>query len=504
MRRAARGKGPSPATKRGADTAADVPAWSEAFRNPAVLAGLALVLVSRAVFALYIPTANEDAYITFRFARHLAEGLGPVFNPGERVMGYTSPLWMLWTAAGLALHADPLVWVRLTAIAADLVAVSTLALLLDRHVSRASAWSFAVFFGCWPFFSAVAVSGLESSALFALLALGGMLVAGKSDGAGPVLGALALIRPEGTLCALVLAAWASGRARIVAALIAVAGLGILALVYGSFIPQSVMAKAVVYGTPGPLAAKYWWEWILPLDVARFPEQADSAQLWTLRLLLAPGVVAGILALRRTPVLPLAIAGLSVWALYIGSGTAYFYWYLLVPAATAGFLACAGLPRLVRGPWLAVTAALVIAGTWTYAPYFYLSRAGIEGQLFGDAASYLTGAAQPGESVLLEPIGIIGWTNDRLRLRDEVGLVTPWISERRRAGQPGWYADAVEHFRPDWLVVRAGFLENAKQFAGRATPFRDSSEFSRTFSRYRVMHFTGNPPTMQDLAVLRRR
>ncbi|MDX1995565.1 MAG: hypothetical protein SF029_24490 [bacterium] len=38
---------------------------------------------------------DDDAMITMRYARNLADGLGPVWNPGERVEGYTNFLWML-------------------------------------------------------------------------------------------------------------------------------------------------------------------------------------------------------------------------------------------------------------------------------------------------------------------------------------------------------------------------------------------------------------------------
>jgi arabinofuranosyltransferase len=43
---------------------------------------------------------NDDSFISFRYARNLAAGRGLVFNPGERVEGYTNPLWVL-IAAGL-------------------------------------------------------------------------------------------------------------------------------------------------------------------------------------------------------------------------------------------------------------------------------------------------------------------------------------------------------------------------------------------------------------------
>ena len=43
---------------------------------------------------------SDDAFISFRYARHLAEGKGLVFNEGERVEGYTNFLWVVLMAAG--------------------------------------------------------------------------------------------------------------------------------------------------------------------------------------------------------------------------------------------------------------------------------------------------------------------------------------------------------------------------------------------------------------------
>src|SRR5262247_895631 len=43
----------------------------------------------------------DDAYITLRYAHHWLAGLGPVWNPDERVEGYTSFLMLaLVTALG--------------------------------------------------------------------------------------------------------------------------------------------------------------------------------------------------------------------------------------------------------------------------------------------------------------------------------------------------------------------------------------------------------------------
>lgn len=41
-----------------------------------------------------------DAHIAFRYARNLAEGLGFVYNPGELVLGTTTPIWGLMLGVG--------------------------------------------------------------------------------------------------------------------------------------------------------------------------------------------------------------------------------------------------------------------------------------------------------------------------------------------------------------------------------------------------------------------
>ena len=49
----------------------------------------------------------DDAYISYRYARNLARGLGLVYNEGERIEGYTNFLWTVLLAAGIKLGIDP-------------------------------------------------------------------------------------------------------------------------------------------------------------------------------------------------------------------------------------------------------------------------------------------------------------------------------------------------------------------------------------------------------------
>src|SRR4051794_35154349 len=57
----------------------------------------ALIPLAIATVHLYQigPQMVDDAYISFRYARNLADGFGLVFNPGEQVEGFSNLLWTL-------------------------------------------------------------------------------------------------------------------------------------------------------------------------------------------------------------------------------------------------------------------------------------------------------------------------------------------------------------------------------------------------------------------------
>lgn len=69
---------------------------------PAALTLLPYVLLLLTAFSVFAQTV-DDPFITFRYARNLLAGHGPVFNLGERVEGFTSPLHLLLTALLLTL-----------------------------------------------------------------------------------------------------------------------------------------------------------------------------------------------------------------------------------------------------------------------------------------------------------------------------------------------------------------------------------------------------------------
>jgi hypothetical protein len=72
-------------------------------RAPAVAIAIGLLAMAVIVYwGLKRPPefAVDDAFITYRYADNLRRGLGLVYNPGQSVLGTTTPLFALLLAAG--------------------------------------------------------------------------------------------------------------------------------------------------------------------------------------------------------------------------------------------------------------------------------------------------------------------------------------------------------------------------------------------------------------------
>jgi hypothetical protein len=197
---------------------------------------------------------------------------------------------------------------------------------------------------------------------------------------------------------------------------------------------------------------------------------------------------------------LALATVAVWLGYALLGVSYFFWYLMVPLAGATLLAAVGLPHLLKGPALYAGAALFVAGAWLIAPALYIDRARAERGFYWTARD-LARLARPGQKIMLEPIGLIGYMCP-LVVRDETGLVSPEIARRRLEG-PGWLTDEVMAERPEWLLMRRSEMSDTTSFAGAGRPFRGVAERESLLARYRVMA-SENPDAGDAALVLLRR
>lgn len=101
----------------------------------AELLALGLALVPFALCTWRFDWINDDAYITFSYARSLAEGHGFVHHPlAPPVEGFSELLFTLWMAAGLALGCAPEAFARASTIACATWLVAWVARVLAREV----------------------------------------------------------------------------------------------------------------------------------------------------------------------------------------------------------------------------------------------------------------------------------------------------------------------------------------------------------------------------------
>lgn len=172
-------------------------------------------LLGLVILGLYFQAAdahrfhNDDAYISFRYSRHLADGLGLVWNPGERVEGYTNFLWVVLIAGGMKLGFAAEPFADVLSIASGAILLFSLAAFAARRLGWASPWILAAPLGLVlnRSFTGWATSGMATM-FFAMLcwtAWARFLNEREDPGARPWSTALfalaALTRPDGILFA---------------------------------------------------------------------------------------------------------------------------------------------------------------------------------------------------------------------------------------------------------------------------------------------------------------
>jgi arabinofuranosyltransferase len=409
---------------------------------------LGLAAIAFAARVLTGPHPIDDAYITFRYARNLAEGAGLVYNPGEWVLGTTAPLWAIVLGLGYRLGLTDLPW--LAAVLSALCDAASAALLFRMSRRMGLPPFAAALVGlAWalnPMSIGFASGGMETS-LFVLLALTALSLSAASTRAwlaASVCGIATLVRPEGALLATVVVGWTwfSNRKQMPGAIIAAAvpmGLmgATLLLRYGSPLPNSVAAKQLAYQPAWPLENALallvqaglpgWSTYLLASVPGALGLLACAVGLVTLIVLARRGLF----CMQRNDVTWQPFAGFA--ALYIifyvvvgVRGVRLFPWYL-VPIEPFYLLgAAAGLTslRARHAAWLA--AALVLwqapAIDWRQ-PLLPLGEDLAREQLYVAVGKQLAASMQPGAVVAAPEIGALGYSSN-LRVLDTVGLVSP--------------------------------------------------------------------------------
>jgi hypothetical protein len=454
-----------------------------------LLAALAMIVVWA---WLWWPNTIDDAYITYRYAEHVAHGLGAVYNPGERVEGFSSPLWMAVLAAGvrLGLGAEPLS--KALGLVAALFSIVTIYVALARaRVGALLAGATALLVASLPSLHFYTTSGLETVAMAAALvaATAGVANLERTPLRRPVLViallAAATLRPEGVVLAFVaLAAWriwgGETDAGPLAALIGVT-LAVLLVVrhayYGAWVPTTFhvkpppLARLVLAHDPAAIAAmvRAWrtnvWsglDEIGGLVMVPLAALAFRARGWP-----AVAAATGLAGFGLAAVMP------SDWM----PGARFALPSMILLVAAAGWSAHSIVAELSvgrrRGTFVIITlmalwlarAAVTDLETWR-SLRLEAERPPLAAQgAYRTIGLWLAGHARPEETLLAYEIGAVGYFSG-LRVVDHEGLVTPAVAEViRRAGESGpvrtgrdslAMAAVVSYCagtNPDWFMVR---------------------------------------------------
>ena len=468
------------------------PAWVDRLRwlPYAVLLAGALAMFGQTV---------EDPFITLRYADNLRHGHGPVFNIGEKVEGFTSPLHLLVALAALVLPGDtPLLWAKLLSLAFALLLVrevgaltrtvggSPLAQLLAQMLvaSNLAIWT-------------VAGNALETTLYCWLLALTLRLLVedtrsgrwGRSSGAAV---AALLARPDMLVIGPVLIVarlFATGRddprnrgavVRFAATLGAVVVVLTAARLwyYGQLLPNTYFAKEQPVGSAVRDGLAYLIDGVGTDVIAR--DRASRFRLVGLLCNLAwlvPATIALRAGLRRDrTLLPVAAAVVAGTAIVVRAGGDWMggsrflvaLFAVLAPFAGIWLAERATAPRRGQPTWapVALLAAAVVF-TNVFSPHhpwssidwatddrsFVASGNGPFPAFWSEASDLLDRCARPGWLVAGSEMGFAPFHHQDVRFLDLRGLISDDVS-RVASDLKGTAGVTDEHwFEPDSPVGR---------------------------------------------------
>ena len=467
------------------------------------------------------PACIDDAYISFRYARNLAQGEGLVFNPGERVEGFTNPGWVLLLAGAQRIALDLPAVARVSNEILGLILVVAATHFVARR-SPYPAWAAALAGGLLAADGSLArwsQDGLET-VLFTLLVFAGAAQAARSRG-GVCFALAAWVRPEGVLLfgaarlwrlyqqGWARAAWreACRESLVFVALVAPLIVGRL-LYYGTWLPNTFHAKVGASGAQVWRGVGYVSRFLLA-DRAAVVCLAVGLLLLHLRAQRARRQEVG----RREKWTGLLLAVAAAQALYVllvggdwmgpGRFLVPILPLLYVPLALAGaeLLGSIGSPASRRVAVACLLAGggahLALSSVLSERPSVVSERAYSASRLA--VARFLLDEANPDDTILTNEIGQIGWATD-LRILDVHGLTDPHIARQPapqigsgRAGHEK--ADLPYSFaqQPDWVVMPDVALDQ-QRFREEFPPFGD----------YEAVLVAETTPRAEYQLVLRRR
>ena len=409
---------------------------------------------------------QDDSYITYRYARNVVRGNGPVFNPGERVQGYTNFIWMILLSALGVVGIPFTTIIPLSQVLGVLCGCGVILLLFfiaRRHTTGPPVLASAavVLLAVNGAFAYWCVSGMETGIFSLLIAAAFFFYLREHTqrnliSCSVLLGLSALARPEGVLF-LAVAAFdlllrnLKGSLRNLLAAPALAQLGSLVLPFIAMVAPLYVWQTAYYGWLFPntfyaktgISVSY-----LNSGVKYLAEFYQAYGLWGLAFL-----VPLVLAIRKRKLVPgspllLAALALLIHALYtvaVGGDVLRIYRFF-VPVLFLFYL------FLTEGIWLAPVNRLVrVAVLLALVPLTFIGLLAKPRTVRADVKrNHIL------ETGLVDKMSITGrWLNSQLGPDDwftctTIGAVS-WYSDRNMIDMLG-LTDAVIAHHPENILA----------------------------------------------------
>ncbi|MDZ4805363.1 MAG: hypothetical protein SGI90_10930 [Candidatus Eisenbacteria bacterium] len=480
---------------------------------------LAMAVLLRAIVALqFYRYFIDDASIFMRFVENFVAGHGLVFNPGERVLGFTSPLFTL-VLAGLK-SALPSVGIGAIISALNFTLFTMTGVILVRLTltDKPVSWMLPlVFLFYFPFVDA-SLNGMETTLMLAtLVGTLYLLQRERRDLAVVVAGFAALTRPEGVLFfGLVLAYLIflkkgpfPVKGFLIASLLGLAWAGAASSYYGTFVPQSMVAKSshAWHGLREVPNSPYSIHIFLSLALTDTLYQGLSQHV---RLLIQ--VVAGLLTLgfalgfrrflrERSPLVLAPIFYVVILLLYIiGNPVDLASWHTIPPSVAFFIALFGGLEEVLsRGNarWLqrfvlAAIFPILIASVLWGLPRRARTINDVQGAQ-RHIVTYVREHVPAATSVATGHIGLIGHESG-LRIVDLGALVTPAVMKDL------YLSDTLAREKPSVIVLNPTILEDGLDPI-YPHPFRTPAEKQAFLETYTPVSEAGRTHLFVDRKLL---
>lgn len=446
-----------------------------------------IVLLAIAVRLIPGPRIVDDAYITFRYSQNLLNGYGLVYNQGEAVLGTTTPLYTLLLSVfasffGGAQAAYPVIATWINAFADSLTCL--LLVRMGRQFAYPNAGlATGLLWALSPMSVTFSIGGMETSFFILILMVSLYMYSTHRPVLAALLAAFSILtRPDAILAIIPIlgvrmlslrkkSAQRASLSEVLAFTLPVVIWGIIGfLYYGSPIPQSVTAKAVVYSLPQDAAL------IRLLQHFATPFQGNlifGRFYIAFGLLMFPAlaIIGWRRVLQKRHLLwPLAIYPFSYFLAFSIANPLIFRWYLAPPLPLYLLGITIGVESLAREGkrpvifWTSMVMFFVLTlNTWTLSPDHGLSRPAPKmafiklEEMYCVAVTDLQPQLHENPTIAAGDIGVVGYFS-QVPILDLVGLISPVALDYYPIPDDGYVINyaipskLVLDMQPDFIII----------------------------------------------------